>query len=181
MRLLRKFSKIRVTLSIYLNGMDKQCPNNTLLTLTIVVFLLLTTAGVGYYFFYVLPNQNIAKLELDLGSKREEQAKSEISKEFIFKKNQECQSICSKIYEEDVKKEKEKGGKGIFGNPKYKYNEELNTCLYSSVYIWQGTKDSRVKDCISGETILYSVYDGEIRLAGTYHESYNAQEEQLMK
>lgn len=117
---------------------------NKLLTISISIAILLIGISVFYYLMIFLPNK---ELEITEQQEKEEE-------EFMRSMKQECGRVGKELYEQD---KKELAGYADFMfDPKYGYNENLNTCLYSSGYTKGEHWERWVKDSYTNEKIIFT-------------------------
>lgn len=104
--------------------------------LSFAVAVILIGTSVAYYFFIYLPKKDLDKVNEN--------------NEKLFLVNQEkCQEDGMKLYNSDVRE-----GEGItFGIPEFKFSNELNTCLYKSMYVGGRYVSQFIKDVYTNKEL----------------------------
>lgn len=113
-----------------LNKFMKQFLKNNWFKLIMALGIVLASVAIGYYFFIYLPKESVVKLELE--------------------NQRKCQQDGFALYNSQLKEQ----GSGNFGNPEFKFNKELKTCLYKNVYLMKDYANYFMIDVYTNKEIV---------------------------
>jgi len=93
--------------------------------------VILVCVAIGYYFMIYFPKEKATKEELANQIK--------------------CQQDGTELYKLQLK---EQGQDGSFGNPEFKFNKNLKTCLYKNIYVSGVSIDNFITDVYTNKNIV---------------------------
>lgn len=113
--------------------------------LIIAIMIVVVGLSVAYYYVSFLPQKERTRLE----QQKQEQLAKEIKEQTAQK--EKCREIGTRAYESYKSIHQ---GVDYFFEPEFKFNKELNTCIYSGGYSRGNYWDRFVKDAFTDRIII---------------------------
>lgn len=133
---------VRIT-AVWLSGYKKYMKD--LFKYVIAVGIIIISLSIGYFFLKVLPAIETKKIDLQKSS-------------IVLERQKDC-ALAGKEYYEQINKDKLEG-ELIFAFA-YRYNEELNTCLFRGGSLSGSIGHYYIDDIYTNKSIAYYLWNSE--------------------